>query len=165
MGGVSGWSFGRRSDFPCVFSVAQDNKALLQQMVVLVVFYLATMCVAKYDTILSSREGRTEAPPVESTAQSASASAESSLQSEPGQGGAGETLGFVEDSIIPRLLSVQSDSQDVSEQIAASMELVGPFLCDMLMEHKSLLSKVLVGTDGRVLISDGNVMSCWLVIL
>lgn len=139
--------------------LVQDNKALLQQMVVLVVFYLATMCVAKYNSILSSREGRTEVPPVESTAQSASSSVESSLQSELGQSGADEALGFardVEDSIFPSLLSVQSDSQDVSEQIEASMEFVGPFLCDVLIEHKSLLSKVLVGTDGRVLISDGN---------
>lgn len=47
-------------------------------------------------------------------------------------------------------------SRDVSEQIEASMELVGPFLCELLMEHKSLLTRVLVGADGRQLISDGE---------
>lgn len=62
----------------------------------------------------------------------------------------------VEDSLLPSSVTPQSNSLDVSEQVEASMEVVGPFLCRLLTEYKPLLSKVLVGADGRVLISDGK---------
>ena len=62
----------------------------------------------------------------------------------------------VEDSFVPSCSSTQSDSLDISEQVEASMELVGPFLCELLLEHKLILSKMLVGANGRVLITDGN---------
>ena len=49
-----------------------------------------------------------------------------------------------------------SSSLDISEQVGVSMKLVGPFLCELLVEHKAVLSKVLVGADGRQLLSDSE---------
>ena len=44
---------------------------------------------------------------------------------------------------------------DISEQINTSLRLVGSFLCKLLTEHRSMLVKVLVGADGRQLLSEG----------
>lgn len=49
-----------------------------------------------------------------------------------------------------------TSSPDISEQVKASMNLVVPFLCELLVEHKAVLSRVLVGADGRILVSDGS---------
>lgn len=49
-----------------------------------------------------------------------------------------------------------TSSLDISEQVESSMKLVGPFLCELLVEHKVILSRVLVGADGRLLVSDGK---------
>lgn len=122
-------------------------------MVVLVVFYLSTMCVAKYNSILSCRSNRTDSTSV-------SESSDGVPNESPAHVPPGLSAVDVEASIVPSAISMQTDSQDTSEQIEASMELVGPFLCVLLLEHKAVLSKVLVGTDGRLLISDGKVGTC-----
>lgn len=124
------------------------------------------MCVAKYSSILSSCGGsRTdrevaEVPP----------DPESSLElGSPEQSLSEKSMEFVQDveeSILPSLLSKQaSSSRDVSEQIEASMRVVGPFLCELLLEHKTILSRVFVGADGRLLISDGKRERCFHAIL
>ncbi|XP_019855658.1 PREDICTED: lipopolysaccharide-responsive and beige-like anchor protein [Amphimedon queenslandica] len=43
---------------------------------------------------------------------------------------------------------------DVSEQVSVSLRLAGGCLCQVLVDHKSVLSKVLTTVDGRNLLSD-----------
>ena len=58
-------------------------------------------------------------------------------------------------SVMPRRKR-SSSSLDISEQVESSMKLVCPFLCELLVDHKAVLSRVLVGADGRLLVSDGK---------
>lgn len=71
-----------------------------------------------------------------------------------------QALSFVqglEESIAPTgSFTLRSHALDISEQVEAAMELTGPFICQLLLEHKSLLSKVLVGADGKSLLTDGT---------
>ena len=131
---------------------------LLQHMVTLVTFYLSTMCISKYNNILSSRVSKADSVSVSSDGSGHLPNSTHSDSPALGQRASDEVLGSidVEASIFPSAVSVQADPADTSEQIAASMEVVGPFLCELLLEHKAMLSKVLVGTDGRLLISDGK---------
>ena len=68
------------------------------------------------------------------------------------------TLSFVqgvEQSLVPSSFTLQMHALDISEQVEAAMEMTGPFICQLLIEHKSLLSKILVGADGKSLLTDG----------
>ena len=47
-------------------------------------------------------------------------------------------------------------AMDVSEQVQVSLKLAGGCLCQLLVENRATLSKVLVASDGRQLISDGK---------
>ena len=71
-----------------------------------------------------------------------------------------QALSFVqglEQSLVPTSsFALRAHALDISEQVEAAMELTGPFICQLLMEHKSLLSKVLVGADGKSLLTDGT---------
>ena len=48
-----------------------------------------------------------------------------------------------------------SHAMDVSEQVEVSLKLAGGCLCQLLVENRSVLNKVLVASDGRHLLSDG----------
>lgn len=61
-----------------------------------------------------------------------------------------------EQSLVPTTFTLHAHALDISEQVEAAMELTGPFICQLLLEHKSLLSKVLVGADGKSLLTDGE---------
>ena len=65
--------------------------------------------------------------------------------------------GSVEQSLVPSSFTLRTHALDISEQVEAAMEMTGPFICQLLIEHKSLLSKVLVGADGKSLLTDGMV--------
>ncbi len=61
----------------------------------------------------------------------------------------------------PQSPRLSMSSVDVSEQVSASMKLVGPFLCELLVGYKAALTKVLVTSDGRQLLSDSeSVCTC-----
>ena len=62
-----------------------------------------------------------------------------------------------EQSLAPSSFTLRTHALDISEQVEAAMEMTGPFICQLLIEHKSLLSKVLVGADGKSLLTDGMV--------
>ena len=62
-----------------------------------------------------------------------------------------------EQSLAPSSFTLRTHALDISEQVEAAMEMTGPFICQLLIEHKSLLSKVLVGADGKSLLTDGTV--------
>ena len=47
-------------------------------------------------------------------------------------------------------------AMDVSEQVELSLRLAGGCLCHLLVEQRGTLSKVLVASDGRLLLSDGR---------
>ncbi|XP_019857845.1 PREDICTED: lipopolysaccharide-responsive and beige-like anchor protein, partial [Amphimedon queenslandica] len=47
-----------------------------------------------------------------------------------------------------------SQAVDVSEQVSVSLRLAGGCLCQVLVDHKSILSKVLTTVDGRNLLSE-----------
>lgn len=66
------------------------------------------------------------------------------------------SLQLPEQSLVPTTFTLQAHALDISEQVEAAMKLVGPFICQLLLEHKSLLSKVLVGADGKSLLTDGE---------
>ena len=143
---------------------------MIQQLVLAIIYYLSVMCVAKYQSVLQTsgsedREnasesttslGSSESGGVETHPQT-TADVESSLQ---GTSGADRGLSFipgVEQSILPSsLLPSTHSTLDISEQISAAMRHVVPFLCQLLLDHKAILVKVLVGTDGRPLLTDGE---------
>ena len=70
-----------------------------------------------------------------------------------------QALSFIqggpEQSLTPSSFTLRTHALDISEQVEAAMEMTGPFICQLLIEHKSLLSKVLVGADGKSLLTDG----------
>lgn len=72
-----------------------------------------------------------------------------------------QALSFIqggpEQSLAPSSFTLRTHALDISEQVEAAMEMTGPFICQLLIEHKSLLSKVLVGADGKSLLTDGMV--------
>ncbi len=53
-------------------------------------------------------------------------------------------------------LPLHTRALDISEQIEASMVAIGPCLCKLLLEHRGALSKLLLGTNGRALLTDGE---------
>ena len=136
---------------------------MIQQLVVATIYYLSVMSAAKYRNILltSHSEGKDivseSLGSVESSG--AEALAMSSLKTESSKVGTSETDSFipgVEQSILPSsFLPYAHNTFDVSEQVAAALKFVVPFLCQLLLDHKLMLLKVLVGTDGRPLLTDG----------
>ena len=62
------------------------------------------------------------------------------------------------ESSMPASVTFYRQSMDTSEQIEVALKLVGPFLCHLLVTYKSILSKVLVGSDGRPLLTDGTMV-------
>lgn len=68
-----------------------------------------------------------------------------------GESGGGE-------SSMPASVTFYRQSRDTSEQIEMALKLVGPFLCRLLVTNRSSLSRVLVGSDGRSLLTDGTIV-------
>ena len=143
---------------------------MIQQLVLAIIYYLSVMCVAKYQSVLLASGSEDSDNASESTTSLGSsesggakthpqrtADTESSLQ---GTSEADRGLSFipgVEQSILPSsLLPSTHTTVDTSEQISAAMKLVVPLLCQLLLDHKAILVKVLVGTDGRPLLTDGE---------
>lgn len=164
----------------------QENKQLLQQVVVAILYYLSVMSVSKYNSILQATEkeeqnkGSSERDDDLVVSESSMTSLgsynfdlggtsnskpdpESSLEvSEKESSQHRQALSFLhgpEQSLAPSSFTLQAHALDISEQVEASMELTGPFICQLLIEHKSLLSKVLVGADGKSLLTDGEELS------
>ena len=67
-----------------------------------------------------------------------------------GRGGEGEQS-------MPVSVTFYRQSMDTSEQIELALKLVGPFLCQLLVSHRAALSRLLVGSDGRPLLTDGRI--------
>ena len=139
---------------------------MVQQLVMAILYYLSVMCVAKYKGILDAvaREDRdttsesTNSPESGSTAERSSLSFQRFVDREGSLDSTTEfkrTIVGVEQSITPPSLMSFSKATDLSEQIEATLKLVGPFLCQLLVEQKGMLSKVLVAADGRHLLTDG----------
>ena len=61
------------------------------------------------------------------------------------------------ESSVPSSVTFYTQAMDASEQIEVALKLVGPFLCRLLVANRSMLSRVLVGTDGRSLLTDGTI--------
>ena len=61
------------------------------------------------------------------------------------------------ESSVPPSVTFYTQAMDASEQIEVALKLVGPFLCRLLVTNRSMLSRVLVGTDGRSLLTDGTI--------
>lgn len=158
---------------------------MLNSMVCCILYFLSVLSVAKYKRILDSVEHRSsETPAASPTVSIASSygvpaagameatevlrqrteSQEDSVESSLGSAtdlrdmsveNAGMIFGAEELPHPPAVLP-SSHTIDISEQIDASLKLVGSFLCQLLTEHRSMLVKILVGTDGRQLLSDGQ---------
>ena len=152
-------------------------------MVTGVFYYLSNLCVYKYQNVLSAikNEEKQEAMqnkpapnPNKPFIRQASAAhtmivqksmlqpdstAETPIIREREEPHELETAQEVEKSLIPSSLSLHAHALDISEQIEAAVSVIGPFLCQLLVEHRSSLSKVLVGADGRVLLSDGEIFT------
>lgn len=133
---------------------------------VVMVYYLSVMCVAKYSHILSAigkdsdtisasaaSLGNIESGSVHLPSYWKSSDVESSLDSTLE---VQRALPTVEQSIMPSSTTLYSHTVDISEQIKAALKFAGPFLCQLLVEHRSLLAKTFVGTDGRLLLTDGE---------
>ena len=157
-------------------SCNKENKQAVQQLVVAEVYYLAVMCVAKYGSILDTtgKEERDTGP--ESTvslggseygnviAEAAQAGYQktvstSSAESVPSTPEFDKALSFatrMEQSVLPSAFSPYVLITDVSDQVEVTLKLVGPFLCRLLLEHKTMLSKVFLAADGRQLLTDGE---------
>ena len=140
---------------------------MIQQLVLAVIYYLSVMCVAKYQSVLQTSGSENASESTTSLGSSESGGVETHLQktadiesSLQGTSGADRGLSFipgVEQSILPSsLLPSTHSTLDISEQISAAMQRVVPFLCQLLLDHKAILVKVLVGTDGRPLLTDGE---------
>ena len=160
-----------------VHILPQENRQLLQQLVVALVYYLSAMCVSKYRNILEAT-GSGDKTVRETTSTLASESIASigsttstSSDVETTLNSGADGLDFnesadmpspkfsVEQSLVPTSFPLFSHALDISEQIEAAMQIAGPFLCELLVEHRALLSKVLVGADGRLLLSDGMLLN------
>ena len=151
---------------------------------VIVLYYLAVVSVSKYNSILhaterdeqSKRNGKTEDLTVSesSTTSLGSYSLDAVTDSsdfpnsklyqesglETGEAESSLALSFTQEpdqSLVPTSsFTLHAHALDISEQVEAAMELTGPFICQLLVEHKSLLSKIFVGGDGKSLLSDGE---------
>lgn len=140
------------------------------------------MCVSKYRNILLATErggdkpdGDTESTHSESTT-SLTGDNEGPGAARPRTNSALESQGSVdsvdssqlmpeqafsfthgmEQSLIPTSITLRAHALDISEQIEAAMKLTGPLLCELLTEHKAMFSKVLVGANGKSLLTDGK---------
>lgn len=67
-----------------------------------------------------------------------------------------EGAAAVGESSMPASVTFYRQSMDTSEQIEVALRLVGPFLCRLMVTNRGMLSKVLVGSDGRPLLTDGK---------
>jgi len=142
---------------------------VIQQLVVATIYYLSVLCAAKYRSILLTPNSEDEDDASESLTSLEFGGAEvvamSSQKtagiesSEIGTSETGRALSFipgVEQSILPSSFIPHSHTtSDISEQVIAALKLVMPFLCQLLIDHKSMLLKILLGTDGRPLLTDG----------
>ena len=145
---------------------------MVQQLVVAEVYYLAVMCVAKYGSILDTtgREerdtgsestvslGSSESGNVitEATQKTVSSASAESVPSTPEFDKALSFAKGIEQSILPLAFGPYVMITDVSDQVEVTLKLVGPFLCRLLLEHKTMLSKVFLAADGRQLLTDGE---------
>ncbi len=130
------------------------------------------MCVAKYQHILaahnSGKNEKDDPIPSEnssapqnsyegSTEEGSTASPSSSTAADLGRAAAHEGEGEGEEEGGAAVNVGGNAARDISEQVEASMKFVGPFLCELLIDYsKGVLSKILVGADGRSLISEGK---------
>ena len=159
-----------------VLYTQESGRQLTQQVVTVLVYYLAVMCVSKYRNILAATE-REDKPVEEGSTTSLtsnsedvrtrtdSAAAELEPQSnldlnESPELLPNQALSFthgVEQSLIPSTsITLRAHALDISEQIEAAMRLTGPLLCELLTEHKAAFSKLLVGADGKTLLTDSK---------
>lgn len=128
---------------PCL----QDKQVVLQLAVGLL-YYLTVMCVAKYQTILNTAGGRVEEGDLETTSSvqsgggitakaviplSVSRKAPKAEGSGKSEGKMSNVVVDVEQSLMPSTLST-SQAVDVSEQVEVSLKLIGSFLCRLLMD-------------------------------
>lgn len=162
----------------------QDGKSLVQAQVSVIIYYLSVLCVAKYKHILDS-VGRERGTPhhspdiVTATAsqlpreeEEATAAGKVLMREESKEGSIGSSIGSASDLVRdglersttflgsegvlqPATTMPLSHAMDVSEQVEVSLKLAGGCLCQLLVENRSVLSKVLVASDGRHLLSDG----------
>lgn len=152
-------------------------------MVSCIFYFLSVLSVAKYKKILDSVKQRTldtlgSSPTVSITGASGASptgalempcvlglrsesredSVESSLESagDVRDGTAENTATlFGTEGLLHSPALLPPHSTDVSEQIGTSLQLVGSFLCKLLTENRGVLTKVLVGADGRQLLTEG----------
>ena len=143
-------------------------------MVVIVIYYLSVLCVSKYQHILDivtrEKKHKDRKSGVKSfTPQMPPRSGSMAKEEVPRPSDSGEvprpaeewekSLGFLPDfreSAQPSLTIMLSSAVDISDHVKVSLKLVGQLLCDLLVEYKSLLGKVLVCEDGEVLLTDGE---------
>ena len=139
-------------------------------------YYLAVMCVAKYGSILDTT-GREERDIGSESTASLGSSESGNVTGEAAQAGYQKTvstssaesvpstpefdkaLSFatrMEQSVLPSAFTPYVLITDVSDQVEVTLKLVGPFLCRLLLEHKTILSKVFLAADGRQLLTDGE---------
>lgn len=162
----------------------QDNRQLLQQSVMAILYYLSVMTVSKYNNILRATERDEQSKDKDKEDLTVSESSMTSLSSYSLDTGTTElaisradpesssevseqettshqepVLSFIQgpdQSLVPSSFTLYAHALDISEQLEAAMELTVPFICQLLIEHKSLISKVLVGADGKSLLTDGE---------
>lgn len=136
-------------------------------MVVIVIYYLSVLCVSKYQHILDivTREKKyrdRSKSGVKSLTPQMPPRSGSMVKEEVPRPAAEEwekSLGFLpefRESAQPSLTIMLSSAVDISDHVKVSLKLVGQLLCDLLVEYKSLLGKVLVCEDGEVLLTDGE---------
>ena len=149
--------------------LVQDSKQTLQQVVVVVIYYLSVLCVSKYQHILDivtrEKKHRDRKSGVKSLTPQLPLRAEPVVRKEvprPAEAKPLEdwekSLGFLPDfkeSAQPSLTIMLSSAVDISDHVKVSLKLVGQLLCELLVEYKSLLSKILVCDEGELLLTDG----------
>lgn len=156
---------------------------MLNSMVSCILYFLAVLSVAKYKKILDSIKQRSSETscdsPTVSIASSCGTSATGPLEvsclfghrTESQEDSVESSLGsatdlrdtaaenpatvFGAEGFVHSPAVLPPHNTDVTEQIQTSLGLVGSFLCKLLTEHRSLLVKLLVGADGRQLLSEG----------
>ena len=145
----------------------QDSKQTLQQVVVIVIYYLSVLCVSKYQHILDivtrEKKHKDRKSGVKSLTPQLPPRSDPVVREEvprPLEDWE-KSLGFLPDfkeSTQPSLTIMLSSAVDISDHVKVSLKLVGQLLCDLLVEFKSLLSKVLVCDDGELLLTDGKLL-------
>lgn len=127
---------------------------LTQAVVGVVFYYLASLCVAKYRSILEAIKKEEKRALARQPSRQSIAPNTKPLQHVTGSGSVGSSR---ESSPEPSGgLPLHTRALDISEQIEASMVAIGPCLCGLLLNHRGSLTKLLLGANGRALLTDGE---------